>query len=482
MATPEQAKYLWDLVIAYPEVARYEGYDISLYESSDEITTKMSVRSASDWIGKFANYAEKNWPWRPLSKQAVIAEMAYQYCVKWGLEKLRKASYDDITFGAMKIGLQGSFRPLVFTRNVNGQRVPVSKIEAEKAFRRQLSVIQEKVDLRLSKRDRNEENIPEPEPDTEEAIPEPEPEPEPESPLGKQAEEFWDKFKYLREFTETRNVGGHQIDTLERRPYIAGAKMIVEGIPNVAIFHAMTMHWPAEVRREQGIEEYDVRQFHPEKRIEGMPPEFPYLVALRNQRINPWLISPAGVGKTTVVQKFADHFGQPHCAIPLNRGTSPSAFNGRPKLTNTAILIRFMKAMSEQNEESMVKIAREAERDGDVTVSEFSRIFRDGGHILLDEIDAGDENLLMMVNMPLANGRFANTASGETYEIHPDTLIWAASNTMGLGVSAGQGREYRGRNALDFATIDRFRMGRVVMRGDIDEYRKNFEQIIMAYK
>jgi hypothetical protein len=502
VASEKQAPYLFDLATGFADYITTLGFDHSKYVTVDDIRQNMPAGTASQLISQVLEYSKQNWPWKPLSRQTVAAELAYQFCKDRGLKMLRASSYDAIIVVARQIGFQSDFRPLVFSKNVNGERVPLTNYEAEDAFRKQLSAIKEYVNKRLAamdddkhKHDNDEQKFKQRENHDqlreelglkEEKI-EDDPEPyveieeEPESEIGNLGETFWERYVFLREFTETRDVGGHQIDTIERRPYIAGASMLKQGIPVEAIFDAMTMHWPADVRRDLSITEYNVQAFKSDhEKPNGMPPEFHYLMALIHARVNPWLISAAGVGKTTIVKKLAQHLGQPWCMIPLNRGTSPSAFNGRPKLTNTSMMIRYMRAAGAADEELMKKIATEAENSGDVAISEFVKVFAGGGHILLDEIDAGDENLLMMVNAPLANGVFANTAEGKTYAIHPDTTIWAASNTMGLGVSAGQGREYRGRNALDFATIDRFRMGRVKMKGSIDEYRKHFESIMLA--
>jgi hypothetical protein len=496
MSTEKQAAYANDLAeICFGELDNI-GFDREKYPTAESIMQNMRNSEASKFIDACAKYLGKYWEWRPTSKQTVVAEFFYQWAVAHERRIIGKRDYDSVLDWIRrnrKLELQGEFRPLIFMRNEDGQRIPVDMETAEDQFRKQCSSMKDNVNERLAKLNQQgeqQQNQDEEEPeeiegeeqeqqqDNEDDIQFHEQEDE---KLPPAAEAYWNRYVELREFTQTRDVGGHKIDTLERRPLLAGGKMVMEEIPLEGIVWPMTMHWPESVRRELGIVEYDVKTYKPERRIPGLPPEFPYLDALYRQRINPMLISPAGVGKTTVVKLFADHYGQPMCAIPMNRGTSPGAFNGRIKVSNTSILIQFLKAMGTQNEEEMERIAKEAKRDGDVTISEFTKIFRDGGHILLDELDAGDENLLMIVNMPLANGRFANTAEGKTYEIHPDTLIWAAANTMGLGVSAGQGREYRGRNALDFATIDRFRMGRVIMEGDINDYRTMYEDLVLAY-
>lgn len=89
-------------------------------------------------------------------------------------------------------------------------------------------------------------------------------------------------------------------------------------------------------------------------------------------------------------------------------------------------------------------------------------VFRDayehGGLFLLDEIDAGNSNVLIQLNAALSNG----------YMSFPDGMvrrndnfrIVASANTFGLGAS----RQYVGRNQLDAATLDRF----AVLTWDID--------------
>ena len=69
----------------------------------------------------------------------------------------------------------------------------------------------------------------------------------------------------------------------------------------------------------------------------------------------------------------------------------------------------------------------------------------------MDEIDAGNANVLTIINAALANGsyRFPNT---EKVEKHKDFVMFAAANTFGRGAD----RLYVGRNQLDAATLDRF--------------------------
>lgn len=509
MSTEPQSIYLWDLYRIFPDAAQKLGFDPDEYDSADAILHKMKGRAASDLIGKICQHAQSVWPWKPTSKQSVVAELQYRYALEQGRRYVSKHTYEALlTWTENEFGLlQGEFRPLVFTRNPSDKeklegiinRIPVDLYTARQQFIRQAGAVRGQVNQRLAnlreeelqqhqnqEQQENQEQHQEQEQEIGEQLIEEikeekeDQKEEKEDQIPKVALEFWNRFVVIREHLELHTVGGgHRFDTLERRPYKAAVGMLVEEIPLEAIFWAMCMHYPETNRRELGITEYDVRTFKPHQRIDGLPPEFPYLNALIRQRIWPWQISVAGVGKTYNVQAMAKHYDQPYCIIPLNLGTSPSVFNGKQKIDGSSGLIEMLDALGKNDEERMTKIAKRAKEDGDVTISEFTKVFRDGGHILLDELDRAVEGILMILNAPLANDLFINTAEGKTYHKHPDTIFWAASNTDGFGTNVGN-REYRAANALDFATIDRFRMGRIRMKGDINEYRKDFEQMILA--
>jgi MoxR-like ATPase len=81
----------------------------------------------------------------------------------------------------------------------------------------------------------------------------------------------------------------------------------------------------------------------------------------------------------------------------------------------------------------------------------FVRAFRNGGLVLLDEIDAGSNEALLALNAALANG-FMSLPSGEVIEAHPDFRCIGAANTFGNGATA----EYVGRVRLDAAFLQRF--------------------------
>jgi MoxR-like ATPase len=68
----------------------------------------------------------------------------------------------------------------------------------------------------------------------------------------------------------------------------------------------------------------------------------------------------------------------------------------------------------------------------------------------MDEIDAGNANVLIQVNAALSNGLCA--FPDMMVKKHEDFVFIASANTYGNGAN----RQYVGRNQLDAATLDRF--------------------------
>jgi len=89
----------------------------------------------------------------------------------------------------------------------------------------------------------------------------------------------------------------------------------------------------------------------------------------------------------------------------------------------------------------------------------FRKAFEGGGVFLLDEIDAGNPNVLLAINSGISNGfiEFPDTVvhSHETFR------LIATANTFGTGA----GIKYVGRNKLDLATLNRF----AVLHWTLDE-------------
>jgi hypothetical protein len=224
---------------------------------------------------------------------------------------------------------------------------------------------------------------------------------------------FMAEMRRLRTFAEER-----EIDHISYRPAKDARRMIEAGIPAVACLHAMTLHWEAASRMQARVEDYDpARDF-----TGGLDA---YLDALVEARVLVMLTGPAGMGKSYWTASLAGRLDLSFGSIPMTEGATPSWILGAPTLQGY----------------------REAP---------FAKIWRDGGVFLLDEMDAADPNMLLVINDALANGVLHNPSSGEAIERHRDCILVAATNTLGTGADAN----YGARNPLDFSTLDRWRMGR----------------------
>jgi hypothetical protein len=449
-----------------------------------------------------------DWPWKLITKQAVISEAALRYCQKRKVNYLPEYFYDGIVhFIEQEITpLQtGKNKPLDFGVKGNLKH----RWEAVTALKGHLSGCKEEINKHLANReDRKDEDEPKPAP-TPEPTPEPEPEPQPEpEDLPKKAIELRQiitNAHYLmldRAIADPDNVP----DAIGIRPFEDGAKMFVAKIPNEAIISAMFQHWPEELKRAlwslRGKEyerqnekpkqpwDFDPQAFTADSNIPGMrffdPSKhhaaLPYLLTLVHQRIPSLTWGPSGTGKTTAWKHVAEVLGAelgrefPFGFLSMTRGTSPSAFFGRPKINNTALMVEFLQALASGNSDLQKELAKRAKTEGDVAMSVWEQIYTGGGVMLLDEIDAGDENLILIVNAAIANGKFANTARGEIVDMHPDFIIGFAGNTNGMGAN----RHHTARNRMDHATLDRVRMGRVEFRMDMNLAHEIFNNIVKA--
>jgi hypothetical protein len=195
----------------------------------------------------------------------------------------------------------------------------------------------------------------------------------------------------------------------------------------------MTLHWEDATRSQARVAAYDPAVDFPG----GLDA---YLDALASARVLIMLTGPAGMGKSFWCQNLADRLGLEYGSIPMTEGATPSWILGAQRLNGFG-------------------------------ENRFLQIWRDGGVFLLDEMDAADPNMLLVVNDALANGVLHNPVNGESYTRHPDCILIAATNTLGTGADAS----YTGRNQLDFSTLDRWRMGRAFVgysrrgrrRGDV---------------
>jgi MoxR-like ATPase len=156
------------------------------------------------------------------------------------------------------------------------------------------------------------------------------------------------------------------------------------------------------------------------QKIEGKHKCFGMLLAILKSGLHAYLVGPAGSFKTTAAEQCANELGREFFCQSVGQQTTQSQ------------LLGYMDA------------------NGNYVSTVFRKAFEFGGVFLLDEIDAGNANVLTVLNAALANS-LCSFPDGMVKR-HPDFLCIAAANTIGTGAD----RQYVGRNQLDAASIDRF--------------------------
>jgi hypothetical protein len=180
-----------------------------------------------------------------------------------------------------------------------------------------------------------------------------------------------------------------------------------------------------------------VKQGKETRKVKGvLPKEFESVVQLGSQRVPIMLVGPAGCGKTYIAGKLAEALGLNFYDQSCSEGVSESIFTG------------WLLPVS-------------AGGKFDYVASPFITCYERGGVFLLDEMDASDANLLTFLNKAIANDSFflPQRHRSPLVKKHPDFVVIGAANTFGHGANA----QYVGRNALDAATLDRFRAGMIHM-------------------
>lgn len=132
------------------------------------------------------------------------------------------------------------------------------------------------------------------------------------------------------------------------------------------------------------------------------------------------LVGPAGTGKSHLASQVAKALGLPFYSQSVCAQTTRSE------------LVGFIDA------------------GGVYRPSLFRKAFEHGGLFLFDEIDAGNPNVLAVLNASLANGHMG-FPDGMVPK-HEHFRVIAAANTWGRGAD----RQYVGRQQLDAATLDRY--------------------------
>lgn len=154
---------------------------------------------------------------------------------------------------------------------------------------------------------------------------------------------------------------------------------------------------------------------------------------------NIMLYGPTGSGKSYIAAQLAKAMGRYFGFVSCTAGMSEGVLGGRllPLGNNGSF---------------------------EYIMSEYVKCFEKGGVFFLDEIDAADSNVLMMINAGLANGILSlpNRSKKPYAERHKDFVCIAAANTLGTNGD----RMYTGRNKLDTSTLNRFQIGQVFIDYD----------------
>src|SRR6266536_4930731 len=183
--------------------------------------------------------------------------------------------------------------------------------------------------------------------------------------------------------------------------------------------------------------------------------KFAEILDLAAQRMEILMVGPAGCGKSHLAEQIAKALGLRFGTLSCSAGMSEGQITGRLIPSGEAGRFEYQR-------------------------SQLVEFYEEGGVFLLDEIDAADANVLLVINQALANGHLPvpNRLANPQAKRHPDFVLIAAANTFGNGAN----RMYVGRNQLDESTLDRFRIGQVVLDYDPEPERSNLCDLALLHR
>lgn len=417
------------------------------------------------------------------TKHELIAQ-----CANRGLTKVQ-------TYNELKPLVLEQMEPMVFKANPEikgGRRIPKPMHEQLMMLKNQIGRSYQLLgrakdsdfeseeipadDFESEESETEDEEIPETETETEDEETEDEDEVKP-TAKGKrrvqtELEYFETRMREIRSKCEERERLGETLDDLSTmRPEQAASKLIPAGIPTDALLASMTMHWPDDAKSDFGISAFDFeslsREIMSDRGITGVNGEpahamFGYVLILAECRQPIYLVGPKGTGKSHLAEQLADylfpgHEGSKYGEAPMTPGATRGDLLGRPTIAGLDSVIA---AAALGDLDALTRILQSG--GAGFILSEFCEIYSGGGVFNFEEIDAADASMLIVLNNALARKRLFNTANGQRYDKSEEFVAIATANTLGLGAN----RQYVGRERLDDATIDRWRMGRVWLYRD----------------
>ena len=133
----------------------------------------------------------------------------------------------------------------------------------------------------------------------------------------------------------------------------------------------------------------------------------------------------------------------------LMKGESGTAKSHNAQAVATA-LERDFYSMSVGEQSTKSDLLGFIDANGNYRNTAFRKAFEMGGVFLLDEIDAGNPNVLLAINTGISNG-FIDFPDCQI-TAHKDFSLITTANTFGRGANM----QYSGRNKLDLASVNRF--------------------------
>jgi len=305
-------------------------------------------------------------------------------------------------------------------------------------------------------------------------------------------DKFVARAREIRAECDRREKDDRFIDKISYRPFNAAGKLIpIGGLDADTCLATMTIDWPDGAKRDFNIPQVDFKAVSARLaktldlpttivrkdtgRTENLHQMFGLAFVYAQCRQPIYLCGPAGTGKSHLIKQLADFMDLPYGEAAMSPGATRGDLLGRNTIAGVdqAIAISSLLRMDDlgslfpddpnlkmQLATQLLAITR-GEGGGYVS-SEYQDRFCNGGFFNFDEIDSADAGTLILINNAMESDQMFNTTSGKTVDKHLDFIAAATANTWGSGAN----RVFKGRKALDFATLDRFRMGRIWV--DID--------------